>query len=631
VKINAIILSKAVNISFRKYEHQVKWRARFLRQIVGRFFVHNQMADREDRKYSPINQFKRATKALVANLAFRNPKVKIASTRLDFKTFAEGLSMSTNHLIQKINLVSTLKLCTLDAILYNGFIKTGIAGMDEWIEGEDEDIQVGQPFAQRVDPDDMILDPMARHWDEQELIGHKFRVPIELLIKSGICSKAEAEKLPNTYNGNDRTTSDTAEALTGERDSARYSVEIERYVDLMELYLPRAGKVITMPYRRDAVQTKFLHVADYEGPERGPYHKLGFFPVPHNLTDASPGGDLYDMHILNSRIARKIARQAERNKRVLAYTDAAQEDANEIAQADDGETVRVNNLDELKEFELGGTGDDAYKWFGFCSQLFDQISGTEQMSGGSSLGGNKGGDPTATQFEGQQANQSVLMADMTECVLTFTKEICSDLAYYLYSDPLLEHGWVKEKVVIDGMGVPHRFSQQVMFQPGDERGEWFYYNLDIKPYSMAQYDPRSSSTAHQQFYTNTIPAVAQAAQMLGPGFDTGVALQIAAREAGIDDVDEFIHLDAMQQHQAMLAALSMGQPDESVEDLNTPTPPGQPGGQIGQPAPGMTGPKTPMSPMQAKRSKPQPAGNIFKQPIRSMAQNLIGSGTLGGQ
>jgi len=75
VKINAIILSKAVNISFRKYEHQVKWRARFLRQIVGRFFVHNQMADREDRKYSPINQFKRATKALVANLAYRNPKV----------------------------------------------------------------------------------------------------------------------------------------------------------------------------------------------------------------------------------------------------------------------------------------------------------------------------------------------------------------------------------------------------------------------------------------------------------------------------------------------------------------------------------------------------------------------------
>lgn len=624
MKINAVTLSKAVNISFAKYQHQVRWRARFLRQIVGRFFVANQLADREDRKYSPINQFKRATKALVANLAFRNPKVKIASTRLDYKNFADGLQQSANHLIAKINLVSTIRLATLDALLFNGFVKTGIASTDEWIEGENEDIVVGQPYAMRIDPDDMILDPMARAWDEQELIGHKIRVAVSDMIKSGIVTKAEAEAetLPSSYFGNERQGGDTAEGLTGDRYAARYSVEIERYIDIMELYLPRAGKIITMPYRRDEVQTKFLHVADYEGPERGPYHKLGFFPVPHNLTDSAPGGDLYDMHILNSRIARKIARQAERNKRVLAYTDAAQEDANEIAQADDGETVRVNNLEELKEFQLGGTGDDAYKWFGFVSQLFNQVSGTDQLLGQPSVGGeqDKG---TATAFEGQQANQSVLLADMTESVLNFTKEITTDLAYYLYTDPLLEHGWVKEKVFLDPMGVPHRISEQTMFQPGDDRGEWFFYNLDVKPYSMSQYDPRSSGTAHQQFFTNTIPAVAQAAQLLGPGFDTGQALIIAAQEAGIDDVDQFVHLDAMQQHQAMLAQLSMGQPDESVEDSGG-------GGQVNQPAPGMTGPKTPQTPQQVKRSKSQPAGNIFKQPIRSMAQNLVGSGTLGG-
>jgi hypothetical protein len=85
-------------------------------------------------------------------------------------------------------------------------------------------------------------------------------------------------------------------------------------VDLVEVYLPREGVVVTLPYQKDGKD---------EVPPRGRLRGAGQGPVPHaglhavsdNILPVAPAGVWYDLHILGNRIARKLARQAERLKR----------------------------------------------------------------------------------------------------------------------------------------------------------------------------------------------------------------------------------------------------------------------------------------------------------------------------
>jgi hypothetical protein len=94
---------------------------------------------------------------------------------------------------------------------------------------------------------------------------------------------------------------------------------------------------VHVPYQQ-GTGAEFLRVARTTGRTSGPYHMLGFTPVSDNILPLPPRAIWYDLHTLGNRIARKLARQAERLKRVLAYEGKAAEDDAEIAEADDGET-----------------------------------------------------------------------------------------------------------------------------------------------------------------------------------------------------------------------------------------------------------------------------------------------------
>jgi hypothetical protein len=108
-----------------------------------------------------------------------------------------------------------------------------------------------------------------------------------------------------------------AEKLSGDK-SSEYT-DIARYVDLVDLYLPREGLICTLPYQQGATADKFLAQSEYVGPDSGPYHMLAFTPVSDNILPVAPVSIWYDLHVLGNRIARKLARQADASKRVLAY------------------------------------------------------------------------------------------------------------------------------------------------------------------------------------------------------------------------------------------------------------------------------------------------------------------------
>lgn len=586
-------VSKAANISLGKFDHFRRARGRFLSQMAGRFYSRTSPGDREDRKAAPLNLLYTATTTLVPNLVYNNPKARVATDILPYRDYADRLQLATNSLIGKVNFRMTLRKAITDAIFMAGFIKTGLATSEDFlpIEGG-EDIVVGQPYADRIDPDDIILDPMARDWDEQSFVGNKYRVSLDDLIESGLYDADVLMALPGHFDGANGANRDEAEGIMGDKSGQEFQ-EIEKYIDLMDIYLPKEQIVVTLPYQKDKVQDKFLRIAEYGGPTRGPYHMLGFTSMSNNILPVAPAGIWYDLHILGNRIARKLARQSERIKRVLAYEGTASEDVEQIAEADDGETVRVDNLDKIKEIQYGGAGNDSYNWLEWVKKNFSEQSGNIDLLTGTSTN-----SPTATQAEMLQANTSVRLADMQNSVYEFAAEVLGDLVYHLHTDPLINLPLTKQQ---NGQAV------QEQFVGGEQQGEWLDYNIKVQPYSMARPDPNQQTRRKMEFATNVIPAAAQAVQLLGPGFMIGPFLRRMALEVGIDDADEFLNDQAFQQWIMERLAMQTGDPGKAGAGLNMPQLPGLNSFNPGQPNPGQMGPTGGTSPQQEQNAQQQEA------------------------
>ncbi len=575
MKITPQNLSKAVGISFAKFDHLRKARGRFLQQMVGRFYRANRNWDKEEGKAAPINLLHSAATTLVPNLVYANPKVKVRTNVLAFSDYASTLELASNHLADRIDLRMSLRKVIYDAIFMAGFMKTGLASASQYINFDGATVEVGQPYAERVDPDDMIIDPMARDWNQQRFIGNRFRVALSDLEE--LSTVYDPDELKRLAKWNEKR---NASELVGTEHDTRYN-EIEEYVDLVEVYLPREKQIVTFPYQKGAVMEKFLRIADYQGPDTGPYHLLGFTPVSDNVMPVAPAHIWYDLHILGNRIARKLARQAERQKNVLAYNRSAEEDANLIADAIDGESVPVDDVDKMKEVKYGGAGEESYQWMEWVKRQFSETAGNTDL-----LQGNSTNTPTLGQAEILQANTSVRLSDMQNLVYKFTSDVSRDLAFLLHTDPLIDLPLIKR---VRGT------ETQVFYTPEMRRGDFFDYTFQVQPYSMARPDPNMAVRRKLEFATQVIPAAAQAATLLGPGFKIGPFLKQMAQEVNLEGAEEWLDDEAFQEwimlkvQQEMMMG-DQGKATENAKPAAAPAPmnPGQPNPSAYGPTGGVT-------------------------------------------
>lgn len=537
-------IAKSVAAGFSRMEAFRKNRETLLKHYVGRWY-----GEREGQKATPVNLIYQATTTLVPNLVYADPKVAISSNFIAYREYASVLKLATNHLINEIRLRDTLRMAITDAIFMCGWIKTGICQKGESLDVEGVLMDVGQPYADRVDPDDMVVDPFARRLEEAIYIGNRYRIPKEVAKELRI---ADPEVIDGMHSRMDMPSDVDVSMLsqTTQSKSSMKAGEPVEFVDLVDLWLPGEQAIATIPYSPDGSlpDGDYLRVVEYDGPERGPYHQLGFAWVPGNIMPAAPAGVWHDLHETTNRLARKVARQAERQKTVLAYEGSAQEDAADIIETSDGETVRVDNIDGIKEVNFGGVNERNYEYLSWAKENFSEMSMNIDL-----LSGTGTNEPTATQAEIVQANSSIRLADMQSIVYHFTADVCKDLAFFLHTDPLIELPLVKR--------TREGGEQQVVYTPEMREGDWMDYQLSVVPFSMARQDPNLRVRRLMEFIGNGIPAMAQAFQMLGPTFDIEAAMEIVARNMGIDELESIIDTQALRQRtQRMQELLDQGIP-----------------------------------------------------------------------
>lgn len=557
-------LQRVVSHGFDRVENFRKARYLFMNEYVGAFY------DKADPgQASPVNLIFKAVSILVPHLVAKNPEHDVQAKYALYADYAEMLGLSLDQLAKDIKLKQTYRLAIIDAIFGMGIIKTGLAVSNQTLATEDGlGTNLTQPYADRVDLDDFTFDPDCRDFREATFLGNRVRVPRWWMLDSGLFDPAVVEKLPSVGDvqrrGKEALSLSRGRKRTGAGESTKHDSLVD-YVDLVEVYLPDEQIIVTVPFGEHNPGDDYLRVVEYEGPDSGPYHFLGFHWAPNNPFPVAPCGIWYDLHQMANDHAAKANRQANRAKEVLVYGRQAADDAQEIVDADDGDSVAVDNPDQVKSVQFGGAMDDVYRHLSWIDMKFAE-SGPGDFN---QLGGEHSEAGTATEASLLAAAATIRVGDMKDIIYDFTSEVGTDLAWWIHTDPLIEQPLVKR--------MPGGESMTLILTPEARHGEFLDYHIQVKWESMDRDNPIMRSQKLTQFVQTVVPTAIQTfvqlhAVGLGHMFNFVKFISINAKLQGIDNF-EAVWNDP--EFQAMLVEQMMRMPQMQ--------------GSVGMPVPGGEG------------------------------------------
>ncbi len=325
-------MTRAVEIGEKRLKNFRAARLLFLKAYAGQFY------DREKSRVGdePLNMIFNAISTIVPNLVTNFPKSVVTSKFTAYRDYAETMALALDHLGREIDLRTELRRWIVDAFFALGIMKTGIATSRDTVTfSGDEQIDPGTPYSTLVDFDDFILDPKVRRIEERNFVGHRVRVPRQMVLDSGLYKNDLIMKLPSAWQipGQHRQ----VERISHQAIPSDRAMDLQDDIIMPELGVPAAQAVITLsagPVTTD----DYLRTEDYDGPAEGPFTYLALTPpMANNPMPIAPVGVWYDLHIAANRMMKKVMDQAERQKNILGYKPASADDAQSIINAGDGD------------------------------------------------------------------------------------------------------------------------------------------------------------------------------------------------------------------------------------------------------------------------------------------------------
>jgi hypothetical protein len=565
-------LQRSVARGFERVENFRKARYMFMEEYVGAFY------DKADPgKAQPLNLIFKAVSILVPHLVAKNPEHDVDSEFGMYAGYAEMLELALNKLAPKISYKSTMRMTIIDAIFAMGIIKDGLALGHQTLEDPAGlKTNLAEPYADRVDLDDLTIDPMCRNIGEAVFVGNRIRVTRSFIEESGLYDSSMVQRIPSV--GDVQRRGKDVETLSRKTSPGSDENELVDYVDLVEVYLPDDQVIVTVPFGEHYIAKDWLRIVEYDGPQHmgevpglGPYHFLGFHWVPNNWAPVPPCGIWYDLHQMANDNAAKADRQARRQKEVLVYGRQAVDDAQEIVDADDGDSVAVDHPDSVKSVSFGGTADDVYRHLQWIDMKFAE-SGPGDFQ---QLGGEASGADTATQANILQQAANIRVGDMKDIVYDLTASVSRNLAWYLHTDPLIE--MPLKRRIVGGEEVT------LFLTPEARQGDFIDFHFKIRWESMDRDNPLLRSQKLTQFVQTVIPTAIQTyaqLQMMGLGhmFNFIKFININARLQGIDHFEsvwgdpDFQIMVAEQLAKAPIlqGSVAMPEPGQGVEGYGGP-------------------------------------------------------------
>lgn len=516
--------------------------------------THRDLRNKFQREYLGINYSdKGATKSVAPNLAeqFVNIHKRLLAPTLPsaFVTVRDQallgtrskLELGLNHLAREIDLETTFELAIFDALLLMAIVKVGLTEKSFKYQGYRHD--TGQPFVDHILQDDWVHDYGAKSWETVEYAGDRSFEPLELL-KDTYPKHADAlsrTEFPNVNEDGDTRGDPVDRTLDG----------LERVTDygsIWELWLPRESLVMVMAGGPRGIRSLVLEWMEWQGPETGPYHMLGFESVPGSTIPLSPMATVFELAKLHGALFRKSSRQAEHQKTVLAARRSAAADARKLISADDMEVVTADDPTLVKDFRFNGADPATLQMGQLVRQLFSEYSGNLQL-----LGGLSAQSETLGQDRLLAENASERIKGMQKQVRNFTKGVFRDLAWWLFTDPRIELPLVK----------PNPGASQgirMTLTPEDMEGDFLDYNIDVNPYSMQARTPQEELELLMNIMQNVVVPFRDQLQQQGMTINFVKYLRRVAELSNLKTIDEFLMFTGV----AAAPKQSVGAPPETV-------------------------------------------------------------------
>lgn len=424
---------------------------------------------------TPLNNLLMVVQIYTQNLIAQCPAAGVTTQYPTLRPYADMFKAALNQTIKEINLQHALEQCIVETLFGAGIMKVGLTMTSDNAEGFLHD--AATPFADPILLEDWVHDMGARSFEEVSFCGNKYRIPLIELQENPIYDSKVSDKLstdsPNQVSGLDGGTGESTSRLSTGSKGMNTDNDLYDQVEVWDTWLPREGLLITEAANQDLPP---LRVVEWDGPERGPYHMNPYQIVPGNVMPLAPMCGIYDMHVLINQLMRKAGRQSERQRTVLAYEPGASSDAQRLQDVDDGNAVKVANINAVKEFRLGGADAANVSWMTQVRQLFSYHSGNlDTMGGLGSMTDTVGQDQLLAQ------NSSQRLQDMQRRTQKFTGSVMEDVGYYLWNSDAVKH--LQLRIEGTEINVP-------TYWGGDQRvGQFYQYNVDIVPFSMLTKTP----------------------------------------------------------------------------------------------------------------------------------------------
>lgn len=502
-------------------------RTELVRQYVGKHW-----SEEGNRERVPVNLIARYIQIMVRNLIAKNPRVLLTTFQRGLKPVVSAMESWANQEIERQYLAETYQRLVTDALFSIGIAKVCLATPDMAVK-KSWGLLAGQPYLEVVDLDDFVFDMHAHKFDEVGFIGHRYRVPIDVVKDSRIYSKARKQLTPawdNPYNleGDERVN------IIGRSYYNTNDIEYEDMVDLWEVYLPRERLVVTLPSDTLTGPAYFdepLRVQQWLGPYCGPYHILSYLNVPGNAMAKGPLQDLLDLHEASNSSLRKIIRVSNRLKELSLVRSGAAEDGERVRTADDGDMIPVDDPRNVGQVVMSG------QHLQTLIALFTQFKGLFSEQGGNLelLSGAGPQSKTATQDELLNQNATAGVADLQERTIAFVAATMKSLLWYWWHDPQQVMTTSFSLPGLPNVAVPRQVTPQQR-----QQGRFEDLQIRVDPYSLRYQSPQQRLATLNQVMMQVISPLLPLLQQQGINVDMQAYLQLVARYADMPDLQDIL-------------------------------------------------------------------------------------------
>lgn len=467
-------LRRSVTSSRKKWKEHLEHRMDFMRQVAG--FHYGKAGDAApENVIFPLLGL--AMKIYARLISSNDPRAHVEHWNPEFDPYCHELKIALNDEFERINLASSLNAVTVESFFLKGVGKVGRVDEGATEEAGGYLHRVGGIFFDQILNENFVFDMLSTKWELIGYCGDIARVPLEWVRENkGYKKRARQAVRPTNKLSNDPMVGNfqrIRSQLLSTGGQQTLDQEYEDHVELLNLWFPRERMLLVC----DREINNVLSWREWDGPDRGPYHFLGYNYLPGNLVPLAPLAEWMDQHLSANRLANHVVNTAVEAKTVYGVNGPEFDaDANAITNSKHGDVVRLSGTPQSITFNAP----DNTIW-GLATMLKDSFVWTAGNLDG--IAGLSPQSPTASQDKLLLDSASRQVQDMQQDVTKLVQNVMTDIAWYMRNDPTWRRQLVKQ-VENTNRRIPF------MAVPSDLPGDFADYRIRLEPFSMQSRTPQ---------------------------------------------------------------------------------------------------------------------------------------------